>query len=71
MIPRHQIVLSLFAILFAYNAVSGEKEQGTLRLSFSNAVPRDSYILGKAAGSFLALAIPLLILILLGCLLLP
>lgn len=66
-----QIVLSLFAILFVYNAVNGEKEQGTLRLTFANAVPRDSYILGKVAGAFLALAVPLLIPILIGCLLLP
>ncbi len=66
-----QIVLSLFAILFAYDAVSGEKERGTLRLSFANAIPRDKYIAGKMIGSFLALAVPLLIPILIGCLLLP
>ncbi|MCI0513437.1 ABC transporter permease [candidate division KSB1 bacterium] len=66
-----QIVLSLFAILFAYNAINGEKEAGTLRLSFANAVPKDQYILGKLLGAFLALGLPLLIPILLGCLLLP
>jgi ABC-type transport system involved in multi-copper enzyme maturation permease subunit len=66
-----QIVLSLFSILFAYDAISGEKERGTLRLSFAYAVPKDSYIVGKIIGSFLALAIPLLIPVLLGCLLLP
>jgi ABC-type transport system involved in multi-copper enzyme maturation permease subunit len=64
-----QIVLSLFAILFAYDAINGEKERGTLRLSFSNAVPRASYMIGKIAGSFLALGVPLLIPILLGALL--
>ncbi len=65
------IVLSLFAILFAYDAINGEKERGTLRLAFANAVPRDKYILGKLIGSFLALSVPLLIPILLGALLLP
>jgi len=65
-----QIVLSLFAILFAYDAVNGEKERGTLRLTFANAVPRGSYILGKIFGSFLALAIPLIIPILMGALIL-
>jgi len=65
------IVLSLFAILFAYDAVNGEKERGTLRLAFANAVPRDTYIMGKLIGAFLALSVPLLIPILLGCLLLP
>jgi ABC-type transport system involved in multi-copper enzyme maturation permease subunit len=65
-----QIVLSLFAILFAYDAVNGEKEHGTLRLTFSNSVQRGTYILAKIAGSFLALALPLLVPILLGVLLL-
>ncbi len=65
-----QIVLSLFAILFAYDAVNGEKERGTLRLTFANAVPRGSYILGKIFGSFLALAVPLLVPILMGALIL-
>jgi ABC-type transport system involved in multi-copper enzyme maturation permease subunit len=63
------LVFSLFAILFCYNAVNGEKEQGTLRLIFSNPIARDLYILGKLAGSFLALGVPLLIPILLGSLL--
>jgi ABC-type transport system involved in multi-copper enzyme maturation permease subunit len=66
-----QIILSLFAILFTYNAVNGEKEGGTLGLTFANPVPRDKYILGKLIGSFTALAVPLLIPMLLGSLLLP
>ena len=66
-----QIVLSLFAILFTFNSINGEKERGTLRLIFSNSVPRDQFILGKIFGSYSALTIPLLIPILLGCLLLP
>lgn len=65
------IVLSLFAILFGYDAINGEKERGTLRLTFSNAVPRAQYIIAKFAGSFLALAVPLLIPILVGVLFLP
>ena len=65
-----QIVLSLFAILFAYDALNGEKERGTLRLTFANAIPRSTYILGKMAGSFLALAVPLLVPILTGVLVL-
>ncbi len=65
------IVLSLFAILFGFDAINGEKERGTLGLSFANSVPRAQYILGKIAGSFLALIIPLMIPILIGCLMLP
>lgn len=63
-----QIVLSLFAILLAYDAVNGEKERGTLRLSFANPVPRATYILGKLLGMLLSLIIPLLIPVMLGCL---
>jgi ABC-type transport system involved in multi-copper enzyme maturation permease subunit len=66
-----QIVLSLFAIVLAYDSINGEKEQGTLRLTFANPVPRATYILGKLTGSFLALGVPLLLSILVGCLLLP
>jgi ABC-2 type transport system permease protein len=66
-----QIVLSLFAILFTYDAVNGEKENGTLRLIFSNSIPREKYILGKILGSYAALSIPLIIPLLLGCLVLP
>jgi len=65
------VILSLFAILFAYDSINGEKERGTLRLTFSYAIPRDIYISGKIIGSFLALIIPLLIPLLIGSLLLP
>jgi ABC-type transport system involved in multi-copper enzyme maturation permease subunit len=56
-----QIVLSLLAMLFAYDAICGERERGTLRLTFSQSVPRATFILAKIAGSFLALTVPLLI----------
>lgn len=65
-----QIVLSLFAILFAYNAINGEKEAGTLKLSFANPLPKDSYILGKLLGYLTAIIIPLLIPVLIGFLIL-
>jgi len=56
-----QVVLSLLAILFAFDSVCGERERGTLRLTFSQAVPRATYILGKIVGALLALTVPLLI----------
>jgi ABC-type transport system involved in multi-copper enzyme maturation permease subunit len=62
-----QTVLSLFAILFAYDAISGEKERGTMRLTFANPLPRHTFIAGKLIGSFIALAVPLLVPVLLGC----
>lgn len=61
-----QIVLSLFAILFTYDSISGERETGTLKLSFANPLPRSSYIIAKLIGSWLGLVIPLLIPLLLG-----
>lgn len=61
-----QIVLSLFAILFTYDAINGERETGTLKLSFANPIPRSSYIIAKLIGSWLGLVIPLLIPLLLG-----
>ncbi|MFQ5632168.1 MAG: ABC transporter permease subunit [bacterium] len=64
-----QIVLSLFAILFTYDAINGEREGGTLQLTFANAVPRVQYITAKFIGSWLGLVLPLLIPILLGVLL--
>ncbi len=65
-----QVVLSLFAILFTYDAINGEREGGTLQLTFSNAVPRVKYVLGKFVGSWLGMVIPLLLPVLLGILLL-
>ena len=56
-----KIVLSLFAILFTYDAIVGEKERGTLKLMLSNKIPRDKLILGKVIGGFISLLIPLII----------
>ena len=55
------VVLSLLAILFAFDSICGEKESGTLRLILSNAVPRDSILFGKWIGGYVMLVIPFLI----------
>ncbi|HPW17250.1 MAG TPA: ABC transporter permease subunit [Candidatus Aminicenantes bacterium] len=65
-----KIVLSLFAILFTYDAIVGEKEKGTLKLALSNDVPRDRLILGKAVGGYISLLLPLLVPLLLSLLIL-
>ena len=64
-----QIVLSLFAILFTYDAINGERENGTLKLAFSNSVSRVQYLLAKFTGTWLGLIVPLFIPILIGLLL--
>ena len=66
-----QIVLSLLGILFAYDAVNGEKETGTLRLTLSAALPRTRYIAGKVTGRYLAVVIPVVLALLSGCTVLP
>lgn len=63
-----QVVLSLFAILFTYDAINGERETGTLKLALSNAVPRGQYMLTKFIGAWIGLIVPLLIPILLAVL---
>ncbi len=64
-----QVVLSLLAILFTYDAINGEREEGTLKLVFANSVPRARYILAKCVGGWLGLVVPICIPLLL-CLLL-
>jgi ABC-type transport system involved in multi-copper enzyme maturation permease subunit len=60
------IVMSLFAVLFTYDSINGERESGTLKLVFSNSVPRNKYILAKFTGSWLGLVVPITIPVLLG-----
>lgn len=60
------VLFSLLALLFSYNAVTGEKERGTLRLVLANRVPRPTVILGKFLGNLISLLLPMLIPLLLG-----
>ncbi len=55
------VVMSLLAIAFSYDAVSGEKETGTLKLLMSYAAPRDTILLAKWIGGFIALSTPFLL----------
>lgn len=63
-----QAVLSLFAILFTYDAINGERESGTLKLVFSSAVARPRFVLAKFVGTWLGLSLPLALPVLLGIL---
>jgi ABC-type transport system involved in multi-copper enzyme maturation permease subunit len=55
------IIFSILALFFTYNAVSGEKESGTLKLILSNNIPRYEIILGKLIGNFMLLSTPLFV----------
>jgi ABC-type transport system involved in multi-copper enzyme maturation permease subunit len=57
----YRIVISLLAMLFVFDAISGEKENGTLRLLLSQKVSRFKIILGKYFGNMLTLAFSFLL----------
>ena len=42
-----QIILSLFALLFSYRMISGDKEDGCLKLILANGIPRWKVIMAK------------------------
>ncbi len=63
------VVMSLLAILFTFDAISGEKEQQTLKLMLSNSVPRDLLVVGKWIGGYISLLLPFLVAFLVGMLL--
>ena len=51
-------VLSLLALLFTFDAMSGERERGTLRLMLANSIPRHTVLIGKFLGALISLCIP-------------
>ncbi|RMG45868.1 MAG: hypothetical protein D6723_17800 [Acidobacteria bacterium] len=63
-----EVALSLFALLFAYDAICGEKEAGTLRMILAHPVSRAQVILGKMLGRYVILSVPLAMAFLMGLL---
>lgn len=59
-------ILSLCAMLFAFDVVCGEKETGTLRQSLSFSLKRPTLIAGKWIGGFLSFILPFFLAVLLG-----
>lgn len=55
-----QVVLSLMALLFAYDAIAGDWENGTLRLVISHPVRRGTILLAKYIGAMVCLLLPVL-----------
>jgi ABC-type transport system involved in multi-copper enzyme maturation permease subunit len=62
------IIMSLLAILFSYDAITGERQSGTLRLVIANSVPRTTILLGKLIGGLASLIIPFILALLVGAL---
>ncbi len=61
-----QLVLGLLVLLFAHDAVSGERERGTLALSLSGPLPRHTFLLGQYLGGMITIAAVFLVGILLA-----
>lgn len=61
-------VLSLIAILFTFDAVSGERELGTLRLMLANPIPRYIVLIGKFLGALISISIPFALAVLMNLL---
>ena len=50
-----KFILSLCALFLTYEAVSGEKEKGTLKLTLSNSVSRAHLVSGKIIGNYVSM----------------
>ena len=61
-------VLSLIAILFTFDSISGEREHGTLRLTLANSIPRHTVLIGKFLGALVSISVPLTLAILMNLL---
>ena len=63
-------VLSFAAILFTFDAISGERARGTLRLMLVNSVPRHVVLGGKFLGALISIGLPFLMAVLVNLFLL-
>ena len=55
-----QVILSLLSLLFAYDAIAGDWESGTLRLVISHPVRRGSILFAKYIAAMICLLLPVL-----------
>jgi ABC-2 type transport system permease protein len=65
-----EVILSLLALIFAYDTLAGEYERGTLRLVLTSHVRRGHILLAKYISAMLCLLVPLLMSLLLAVILL-
>ncbi|MYA98172.1 ABC transporter permease subunit [Candidatus Poribacteria bacterium] len=61
-------ILSLIALLFTFDSISGEREHGTLRLMLANPIPRYTVLIGKFLGALISIIIPLSLAVLMNLL---
>ena len=60
------IIMSLLAILFSHDTITGERQSGTLRLAISNSISRTTILFGKFIGGSASLLIPFILALLVG-----
>ncbi len=63
-------VFSLLALLFTFDAVAGEREAGTIRITLANALPRDLFLWSKLIGGYIVFIMPFLVALITGLLVL-
>ena len=63
-------ILSLIALIFTFDAISGEREHGTLRLTLANSIPRHTVLIGKFLGALISTTIPFMLAVLVNLLML-
>ena len=56
-----EVILSLMGLLFAYDAIAGERERGTLRLVFAHSLGRGQFLLAKYISAMACLCVPLIV----------
>jgi ABC-type transport system involved in multi-copper enzyme maturation permease subunit len=61
-----KIIMSILALLVAYDVVSGERERGTLKLLLSGTVARHQVLLGKLIAGLITLSVPVIITYIVG-----
>ncbi len=65
-----EVILSLMGLIFAYDAIAGERERGTLRLVLAQPIRRGQILLAKYISAMACLLVPLILSLLFALLLL-
>jgi len=60
------VVMTFLVVMFSYDAISGEKERGTLKLMLANPIPKDAVLLGKYLGGMASVLLPFALSVVLG-----
>ena len=61
-----KVMLSLIALLLSFDAITGEKESGTMKLALTGGSPRIAMLLGKLAGRLALVIVPFTLLFLIA-----